>query len=173
MPAGGGDRGDRHQRALSPLALGNVREVCRGSEYREPGNARAHLERIVVEETDRTIVVSSHILPEVQQLADVVGIIAKGRLVYQGPLEQLLQASGSVRVRVSADEVDRAAAALAGVAGTQPTVGDDGWIAVAVAHERAAEVNRALAEHGIYASGLETGADLESIFLELTGSPVA
>ena len=129
--------------------------------------------RNLVEETDRTIVVSSHILPEVQQLADVVGIIAKGRLVYQGPLEQLLQASGSVRVRVSADEVDRAAAALAGVAGTQPTVGDDGWIAVAVAHERAAEVNRALAEHGIYASGLETGADLESIFLELTGSPVA
>ena len=35
---------------------------------------------------------------------------------------------------------------------------------------RASEVNRALAEAGIYASGLEPGSDLESVFLELTGS---
>ncbi len=35
---------------------------------------------------------------------------------------------------------------------------------------RAAEINRALAEAGIYASGLEPGSDLETLFLEITGS---
>ena len=38
----------------------------------------------------KTVFVSSHILSEVQQLADVVGIIARGRLVREGPVEDLL-----------------------------------------------------------------------------------
>ena len=38
----------------------------------------------------KTVLVSSHILPEVQQLADVVGIIDRGRLVREGPLAELL-----------------------------------------------------------------------------------
>ncbi len=40
---------------------------------------------------------------------------------------------------------------------------------VAVDQGRSAEVNRALAEAGIYAAGIEAGSDLESVFLELTG----
>ena len=63
-------------------------------------------------DTGRTILVSSHILPEVQQLADVVGIIDKGHLVHQGSLDELLKASGGVRVRLLPNEVERARAAL-------------------------------------------------------------
>jgi hypothetical protein len=40
---------------------------------------------------------------------------------------------------------------------------------VGISPARAVEVNRALAEAGIYASGLEPGSDLESLFLEITG----
>jgi hypothetical protein len=40
-----------------------------------------------------------------------------------------------------------------------------------VAADRAAEVNRALTKAGIYASGLEAGSDLESLFLQLTAPP--
>ena len=47
---------------------------------------------------------------------------------------------------------------------------DGGWIAIRLDPSRAAEINRALASAGIYASGLETGSDLESLFLELTRS---
>jgi len=47
---------------------------------------------------------------------------------------------------------------------------DGGWLAIRLDPSRAAEVNRALATAGIYASGLETGSDLESLFLELTRS---
>ena len=42
----------------------------------------------------KTVFVSSHILSEVQQLVDVVGIIARGRLVREGPVEDLLREAG-------------------------------------------------------------------------------
>jgi ABC-2 type transport system ATP-binding protein len=129
--------------------------------------------RNLVEQSDRTIVVSSHILPEVQLLADVVGIIDHGKLVYQGSLDRLLQASGAVRVRVAPDQVESATGVLAAIPGTEPSAEGEGWITVRTQPERAADINRALAEHGIFASGLETGSSLEAIFLSLTSGPNA
>jgi ABC-2 type transport system ATP-binding protein len=129
--------------------------------------------RQLVQRPDRTIVVSSHILPEVQQLADVVGIIDHGKLVHQGSLEQLLEASGMVRVRVAADQVGAAVAVLAAMPDAEPVADDEGWISVRGEPDRAATINRALAERGIYASGLEAGSSLEAIFLSLTGGPAA
>jgi ABC-2 type transport system ATP-binding protein len=129
--------------------------------------------RQLVEQTDRTILVSSHILPEVQQLADVVGIIDNGRLVHQGSLDRLLQASGSVRVRVAGAEVEPAMAILAAMPGADPVAEGEGWIRVRAHADQASDVNRALAEAGIYAGALETGTSLESIFLSLTGGPAA
>jgi len=122
--------------------------------------------------TGKTVFVSSHILGEVQQLADVIGIIAAGKLVREGPIAQLLVGEGVVRARVAPDEVERARDVLAQLApGVEITavLGDENWLSVRLAPERAAEVNRALAGAGIYASGLETGSDLEKLFLELTG----
>ena len=124
----------------------------------------------------KTVFVSSHLLAEVQVLADVVGIIAKGRLVREGPLETLLTDQGIVRVRITRDEVAPARAALEGIAPVESAVAatpTDGaaeqWLSVHVQPSRAAEVNRLLAGAGIYASGLESGTDLELLFLELTG----
>jgi ABC-2 type transport system ATP-binding protein len=127
----------------------------------------------------KTVFVSSHILGEVRELADVVGIISAGRLVREGPMQTLLQEGGAVRVRVMKAEVARARVVLAGLAGMEgvnapPATGSDetdgpAWLSVQLPHERAAEVNRALAEAGIYASGLETESTLEALFLELTG----
>ena len=120
--------------------------------------------------TGKTVFVSSHILGEVQQLADVLGIIASGRLVREGPIEQMLEGEGKIRVRVGADEAAAARRILDGLApdttATEPDA--EGWLSLAIAPDRAAEVNRALATAGIYASGLETGNDLESLFLTLT-----
>jgi ABC-2 type transport system ATP-binding protein len=120
----------------------------------------------------KTVFISSHILGEVQQLADMVGIIAAGRLVREGSMEQLLLGESVVRVRVARGEIESATNVLARLAhegGVSPAPGDDGWLAVRIEPDRAAEVNRALATAGIFASGLETGSDLESLFLALTG----
>ncbi|HET7727551.1 MAG TPA: ATP-binding cassette domain-containing protein [Candidatus Limnocylindrales bacterium] len=122
----------------------------------------------------KTVFVSSHILGEVQQLADVVGIIARGRLVREGPIGSLLAGEGSVRVRVATDEVPRAAVALEGLAGASDAVtAEDGWLSVRFDPDRAAEVNRALVAAGIYASRIEAGTNLEALFLELTGDGAA
>jgi hypothetical protein len=73
---------------------------------------------------------------------------------------------------VAPEQLDQARAVLAAFAGgadVKPVAGEVGWLAVRVEPTRAADVNRALASAGIYAAGLETGIDLESRFLELTG----
>ena len=124
----------------------------------------------------KTVLISSHILGEVQQLADVVGIIAAGRLVHEGTLVQLLLGESALRVRVGPEELEAATAILARVAsadGVTRLPGTDGWLSVRVAPDRAAEINQALARVGIFASGLETGSDLESLFLSLTGGSQA
>jgi ABC-2 type transport system ATP-binding protein len=127
--------------------------------------------------TGKTVFVSSHVLGEVQQLADVIGIIASGRLVREGPIEQLLVGEGVVRARVEADQIAPAKTVLAAFApdaDVKTVSGDDGWLSVRIDQGRAADVNQALASAGIFASGLETGSDLESLFLELTrGEPTA
>src|SRR6185436_3138365 len=101
--------------------------------------------------TGTTVFVSSHILSEVQQLVDVVGIIAHGKLVREGPIRELLAAEG---------------------AGPVPTAGE-GWLTVSIDPARGAEVNRALVERGIYASRLEAGTTLATLFLDLTAEPSA
>ena len=121
----------------------------------------------------KTVVISSHILPEIEQLADVVGIIDRGRLLREGPLSSLLEETGRVRVRVAVDEMPRAAEVLRRLAPDRPLYGQDGgdgagWFTVGVSSDRAQEINRSLAEVGIFASGLEPGSDLESLFLEIT-----
>ena len=122
--------------------------------------------------TGKTVFISSHILGEIQQLADVVGIIAAGRLVREGNMEELLLGESVVRVRVAPAEVEAAMTLLRQLApeeGITQMGGDDGWLSVKVEPDRAVEVNRTLASAGIYASRLETGSDLESLFLSLTG----
>lgn len=121
--------------------------------------------------TGKTVFVSSHILGEVRQMVDVVGIIAAGRLVREGPIESLLAGQGVVRARVAQEQVAAALQALAAMA-PPDAVGSDpepGWLTVRVEPDRASDVTRVLAQAGIYVSGLESGSDLESLFLELTG----
>jgi ABC-2 type transport system ATP-binding protein len=134
--------------------------------------------------TGKTVFISSHLLSEVSQLADVIGIIAAGRLVREGRIETLLSGEGRVRVRVASDEVGRAISALAPLGVAARVDGSDagrpagpasevGWLEVPIEPARAADVNRALAGAGIYASGLESGSDLESLFLDLTSTAPA
>ena len=126
--------------------------------------------------TGKSVFVSSHLLAEIQVMADVVGIIAAGRLVREGTMQELLGSQQVVRVRVpraaSAAAIDLLGSigtATVGAAGAPEADPDAVWLSVPAAPNRAAEINRMLALGGIYASGLESGSDLEMLFLELTG----
>ncbi len=122
----------------------------------------------------KTVFVSSHILSEVQQLADMVGIVARGRLVREGKIESLLREEGMIRVRVTAAEVPVAGPVLEAIAGQGAVALEEGpergWLAVRFDPGRAAELNRALARAGVFAGRIEGGTTLETMFLELTGT---
>lgn len=143
----------------------------------DPGGMVAMREtlRWFTHELGKTVVISSHLLHEVELLADVVGIIDRGRLIREGELGKMLEDAGRVRVRVEPAEMTRTAEILRAFVGDRPLYAIDsgeqaGWFTVNVPPARAAEINRALAQAGIHASGLEPGSDLETLFLEITGS---
>ena len=127
----------------------------------DPGGMVAMREtlRYFTHELGKTVLISSHLLHEVEQLADVVGIIDRGRLIREGPLDQLLEDAGRVRVRVIRSSRWPGRAEIlrrlgAGQAAVRRRLGRRGRLVHGLRHppQRAAEVNRALAEAGIYAS---------------------
>jgi ABC-type multidrug transport system ATPase subunit len=115
----------------------------------------------------RTVFVSSHILSEVQQTADRVAILARGRLVKAGPVHEVL-AAGRARgmlVRVSDLEAGRQALAVADLSATI----DAGVLRVDAQPDQGERITRALVAANLYLSELRADeVDLETVFLELT-----
>jgi ABC-2 type transport system ATP-binding protein len=117
-----------------------------------------------------TVVLSSHILGEVQQICDSVTIISRGRRVTAGPVAEVLarHSSGGYKVRLEPGELPVAANLLASL-GAHVTVNPDHLLVGGV--DRPASITRVLAEHRLYVAELApVTVDLESVFLELTGT---
>jgi ABC-2 type transport system ATP-binding protein len=112
----------------------------------------------------RTILVSSHALSEVQQIADRVVIINRGRLVRVGRLDELTAAS---RVHVESPDADR----FARVVESAGAAVQRGSADVLELHGLTARVVGRLAlEHGVELHALESSQDgLEQVFFSLTG----
>ncbi|MEV4345586.1 ATP-binding cassette domain-containing protein [Actinoplanes sp. NPDC049596] len=122
-------------------------------------------------ESGMTVVLSSHILGEIQLICDEVTIISAGRRVAAGSVQSVLatHTSSTVKVRLEPGVDMRAAVELLRANGAQVTVEADHF-AVGNAGNPA-QITRILAERQIYVSELTpVSADLESVFLELTGT---
>ena len=116
----------------------------------------------------RTIILSSHLLGEVQQVCERVAILSHGRLLVQGNVDDLLRTNGVVRL----DTTDNAAAAriLVNLPFVERVQQDDGNLLVNVAADHSWELTRALALDGIYVAELSLAQiSLERYFLEITG----
>jgi ABC-2 type transport system ATP-binding protein len=115
----------------------------------------------------RTVFVSSHILSEVQQMADRVAIVARGRTVVSGPVHEVLESRRRSGLLVGVDDAAGAVEIL-GRAGIAASV-RDGLVRAELSADDGARVTRALADRGVYLSELRPDeADLETVFLELT-----
>ena len=115
----------------------------------------------------RTVFVSSHILSEIQQTADRVAILARGRLIKSGPVREVLASQRAEGLIVKLRDPTAGAAALseAGI----PASLADGVLRVAVAPLDAERVSRTLAERNLFVTELRPDEqDLETVFLELT-----
>ncbi len=114
----------------------------------------------------KTVLVSSHILAEVEQVADTVSIIGHGRLLASGTVAAVIGGSGTATTRVG---VADPAAATAVLTERGLTVRADGNHLLVDGVTDPAEITKRLADKGIYVSELvAVRADLESVFLELT-----
>jgi len=115
----------------------------------------------------RTIFVSSHILSEVQQTADHVAILAKGKLIKAGPVDEVLATTGGTGLIVKLADLDAGRRALADA--DIPCSMTKDALRVEVAPDQAERISRTLATAGLYVTELRPDAvDLETVFLELT-----
>ena len=118
----------------------------------------------------RTVMLSSHILDEVEKTCDYVAIVDRGEIVAMGSLAELQQGDGQPRVLIGVDGEGRALEVLAGVAGVTDVSVDNGVIRASVKHaDVIPELNRRLVEAGIPVRRLEPlHASLEERFLAIT-----
>jgi ABC-2 type transport system ATP-binding protein len=120
----------------------------------------------------RTVVLSSHLLDEVERTCDAVAIVDHGRVIRQGPISELL-AGAPLALQVECSEHDRARALLESTAfGASVQAGPLGLaitLPAGTARDVIAEINRILVESGIAIYRLQpVETSLESWFLQVT-----
>jgi ABC-2 type transport system ATP-binding protein len=148
---------DEPSNGLDPAGIRDVRELIR----RLGRDGRT------------TVLLSSHLLTEIQQVADSVTILTRGRRVAFGPVAEVLadRTTRDVVVRVP----DRGSAvAVLESAGVALSPFDDARGPALALHDvhSPGEITRLLASHGHYVEELTpVHADLETAFLALTGEP--
>jgi ABC-type multidrug transport system ATPase subunit len=116
---------------------------------------------------DRTVLLSSHLLGEVEQICDRVGVISNGHLVTQSTVQELVGEKG---VLVRAQPIEQAQAFLIRMFGPEAISRQDGAIHLKTKPENSADINRQLMGAGIGVSELRPfERSLEEVFFQLTG----
>jgi len=114
-----------------------------------------------------TVLLSSHILAEVQQVCDSATIIGHGRMLASGRVDDLIGSSTTYRIRI--DDAERADQVLTAAGHT--VRGDGATMLVVDSSGPPDDLTRVLADAGLYLAELTpVRADLESVFLDLTGT---
>ncbi|HTZ43223.1 MAG TPA: ATP-binding cassette domain-containing protein [Jatrophihabitans sp.] len=116
----------------------------------------------------RTVLLSSHLLAEVEQLCDRVAVISHGRLIATGTPAELRGRSGAAQLTIRVDSPDRAAELVRRHPEVRSVRLVDGVLDVAVQPGNAAQINRLLVEAGLDVHELrQHEATLEDAFFEL------
>jgi ABC-2 type transport system ATP-binding protein len=166
--AGGYSLGMRQRLGLAAALLGDpyvlvLDEPANGLDPQGIRWLRDFLRRLASE--GRAVLVSSHVLAEISQIADEVIVINHGRSVAQAPLAELI-ARGGGGMRVTGPDVGRLREILeadgASVAGNGEII---------VRDRTGEQIGRLIAQHQLVVSELApVGSSLEEVFFELTGS---
>jgi ABC-type multidrug transport system ATPase subunit len=118
----------------------------------------------------RTVLLSSHLLAEVELLCDRVGVIRQGRLVAEGTVAEVRGRIGTGTLTITTSDPGRAAGLLRALPAVREVRIVDGVLHVAADPREAAAVNRLLVTSGIDVHELRhSPASLESAFFELVG----
>lgn len=121
-------------------------------------------------ENGLTILLSSHLLLEIEKLVTHLGIISRGRMVFQGTLDELKQKQQRTLSSFVCTSDDKQALKIIGEADKHATCAKGKIVMSAMPKDRLAGLNRRLVESGLDVHEIGTTCnDLESIFLELVG----
>jgi ABC-2 type transport system ATP-binding protein len=115
-----------------------------------------------------TVLLSSHLLGEVQQLCDRVGVISNGKLLTESTV---LELRGRAGLLVAAEPLERARPCLERLVGADNVDLVDGSFRLRTGPEQAGRVSRALADADVVLTELRPlERTLEEVFLEMTGA---
>jgi hypothetical protein len=121
-----------------------------------------------VEGNGMTVIVSSHLLTEIEQVATSVGIINEGKMLFQGSLKQLKSKSRPAVIMKTGN--NPLARALLSHHGFSPVLENGGLVFEDVTDEQVAKANRTLVEASVDVLRIEERRkNLERIFLDMTG----
>ena len=146
---------DEPMNGLDPAGMADMREMIRS---------------LVAE--GRTVVLSSHLLDEIERTCDAVAIVDQGRIIRQGPIDELL-AGSNLEVEIDCDSPEMAGSLLSSnTYDARVSVVENGLhvsLPTGSARDIVAEMNRVLVQGGVSVYRLqENRASLESWFLEVT-----
>jgi ABC-type multidrug transport system ATPase subunit len=140
---------DEPSNGLDPEGMVEMREMIRG-----------------LGQGERTVLLSSHLLNEIEHVCQRVGVIRHGRMIAEGTLDEL---KGSVGLTLRAQPQARARELLVELLGAPAVAEQDGAFRLSVEPARAGEINTALVGAGMVVSELRPNEhSLEEIFLQLT-----
>lgn len=123
--------------------------------------------RHLAHERGAAVLVSSHVLAEVEQTVDNVVIIARGHLIRQGTLAELTSNGGDNPIRLRTATPDKIGIALERAGGAILPAEDGAVRVTGLAAERIGEI--VLEEQVVLTEMIEERSDLQRVFLELTG----
>jgi ABC-2 type transport system ATP-binding protein len=168
-------QGMRQRLGIAAALLGSPRllmldEPTNGLDPQGMREVRLLLRRLADEGS--TVFVSSHLLWEVEAMCDRVGVLARGRLVAEGPPSNLRPSGNRMRVRV--DDEAAARSVVAGMAGAavdgRPDERDGVIVVRLLPPATAGRLNAALVGAGVEVSELAVVHEsLEDVFLDLVG----
>jgi ABC-2 type transport system ATP-binding protein len=116
----------------------------------------------------KTIFLSSHLLHEVEQVCDHMGIIKQGKMLAQGEVSNLLRREEILEMRVT--DPNKAMAILQQVDWVSSARIEKDLLLLKAPSQRAAEISAILARNDIFVSEMKTQeSSLEDFFLEITG----
>ena len=122
----------------------------------------------------RTVLLSSHLLHEVEQVCDSVGILSKGKLIVQGKVEDLVHSRGGERVRLRTTDNAKAVEVLSALDWVDDVSADGESVVVTAPGERSPELSMALGRSEVYVTEMAAEEmSLEQYFLDVTGDDQA
>jgi ABC-2 type transport system ATP-binding protein len=118
----------------------------------------------------RVVFVSSHLMSELEGVADELVVIGRGRLIAQAGVRELLASRSNGRVHVRTSQVTEVMAVLASAGATVTSTGSDALVVTGLDPERIAELaaSRSLRIHELY----RERASLEDAYIDLTRGAV-